>query len=149
MLGTLAKKLRILGFDCSYSATIDDEDILAAAKRQGRVIITKDHQLAVNAAKHDILVVELSVNAEKAQMAEVAEKLGLGKYMFNAGAARCSMCNGNLHEIEKERIIDKIPLKTAQNTEIFWICGDCSHIYWVGTHIRNLERFIAEINEKL
>jgi uncharacterized protein with PIN domain len=149
MLGTLAKKLRILGFDCSYSADIDDEDILLAAKRQGRIIITKDRQLAINATKHDVLIVELSVNAEKDQMAEIAKKLGLGKYKFDANAARCSMCNGNLHEIKKEQIIDKIPLKTAQNTDVFWICGDCKHIYWEGTHIRNLEKLIAEINEKL
>ncbi|MGI0004181.1 MAG: Mut7-C RNAse domain-containing protein [Candidatus Nitrosotenuis sp.] len=149
MLGTIAKKLRILGFDCRYSATIDDEDILLAAKKEDRAIITKDRQLAINAKKHDILAVDISTYTEKDQMVEIAEKLSLGKYKLDVSNARCSMCNGNLNEIKKEQIADKIPLKTAQNTERFWICNDCKHIYWEGTHIRNLEKLIAEINEKL
>ena len=149
MLGTIAKKLRILGFDCKYSATIDDEDVLLVAKKENRVIITKDRQLATNAKKHDIVAVEISVHTEKDQMIQIAEKLSLGKYKLNADSARCSVCNGDLHAIEKEKIIDKIPLKTAQNTEEFWICSDCKHIYWVGTHIRNLEKLVAEINERL
>jgi len=149
MLGTIAKKLRILGFDCRYSAAIDDEDILLAAKKENRVIITKDHQLAVNAIKHDIMSVELITHNEKDQMIEIAERQSLGKYKFDANNSRCSMCNGNLDTIEKEKIADKIPLKTSQNTERFWVCVDCEHIYWVGTHIRNLETLIAEINEKL
>jgi len=149
MLGTIAKKLRILGFDCRYSAAIDDEDILLVAKKENRVIITKDHQLKVNAVKHDIMSVELHAHTEKDQMIEIAEKQSLGKYKFDVDNSRCSMCNGNLHTIEKEEIADKIPLKTAQNTERFWMCVDCKHIYWVGTHIRNLKILIAEINEKL
>jgi hypothetical protein len=149
MLGTIARKLRILGYDCTYSAIIDDEDILLAAKKESRVIITKDHQLAVNAVKHDIMSVEIHTCAEKDQMIEIAERQGLGKYKFDADNSRCSMCNGNLHVIEKEKIAGNIPPKTAQNTERFWMCADCKHVYWVGTHIRNLEILIAEINEKL
>ncbi len=149
MLGTIAKKLRILGFDCRYSGMIDDEDILLVAKKENRVIITRDRQLAFNAVKHDIVSVEITAHTEKDQLIEIAERQSLGKYKFDADNSRCSMCNGNLHTIEKETIADKIPLKTSQNTERFWVCVDCKHIYWVGTHIRNLETLIAEINEKL
>ncbi|MEM3173101.1 MAG: DUF5615 family PIN-like protein, partial [Candidatus Nitrosotenuis sp.] len=52
MLGTVAKKLRMLGFDCSYWADIEDDDLLAAAKKENRIIITKDTQLANKAKKH-------------------------------------------------------------------------------------------------
>jgi hypothetical protein len=149
MLGTVAKKLRILGFDCKYSATINDEDLILIAKKENRAIITRDHQLAINAKKHDVLTVELSVRAEKDQLIQIAEDLVLGKYEFNADNARCSMCNGDLHEVEKGQVMDKIPQKTAQNTERFWVCDNCKHIYWEGTHIRNLEKLIAEINEKI
>ncbi len=149
MLGTVTKKLRILGFDCKYSATISDEDLVLIAKKENRVIITRDHQLAINAKRHDVLAVELSVRAEKDQMIQIAESLGLGKYEFSADNARCSMCNGDLHEVEKGQVMDKIPQKTAQNTERFWVCDDCKHVYWEGTHIRNLEKLIAEINEKI
>lgn len=149
MLGTIARKLRILGFDCRYSATINDEDVLLLAKREGRIIITRDMPLAANAKKHDIVAVYLTKRVEKEQIVEIAEKLNLGKYAFSEDSARCSMCNGNLRLVEKDQIADKLPPKTAQSTERFWICDDCKHIYWVGTHIRNLEKLISGINEKL
>lgn len=149
MLGTIARKLRILGFDCRYSANINDEDVLLLAKREDRLIITRDQPLATNAKKHDIVSVYLTRREEKDQLAEIAEKLNLGKYSFSEDSARCSMCNGNLHLVKKDQIADKIPPRTAQNTEKFWACDDCKHIYWVGTHIRNLEKLISEINEKL
>ncbi|HET8720337.1 MAG TPA: Mut7-C RNAse domain-containing protein, partial [Candidatus Nitrosotenuis sp.] len=64
MLGTIAKKMRILGFDCKYFDTVGDEDLLIVAKKENRTIITKDNKLADTAAKHDIAVVKVSLQTE-------------------------------------------------------------------------------------
>lgn len=149
MLGTIAKKMRILGFDSKYSAAIDDEDLILLAKKESRTIITKDHQVADNAKKHDILTVDITTHTEKAQLIEIAKKIGFKKYEFNPSSARCPMCNGILHGTEKHQIIDKVPIKIAQNVKEFWVCESCKHIYWEGTHIRNLKKLIAEINDQL
>ncbi len=149
MLGTIAKKMRILGFDSKYSATIDDEDLILLAKKESRTIITKDRQVSDNAKKHDILTVDIVTHTEKEQLVEIAKKIGLKKYEFNPGNARCPVCNGVIHGIEKHQIIDKVPPKIAQNVKEFWVCESCKHIYWEGTHIRNLEKLIAEINGQL
>jgi uncharacterized protein with PIN domain len=149
MLGTIAKKLRILGFDSMYFATIDDEDLILLAKKENRIIVTKDHQVADNAKKHDILIVDITTHTEKDQLIEIAKKIGFKKYEFNSNIARCAICNGILHGVEKHQIIDKVPPKIAQNVKEFWICDDCKHIYWEGTHIRNLEKLITEINDQL
>jgi uncharacterized protein with PIN domain len=149
MLGTVAKKLRMLGFDCSYSADIEDDALLVAAKKQGRIIITKDTQLARKAKKHDIHSIEVVCPTEKEQLVEIAKKLNIKRYQFGASDARCPSCNGILRSIQKTLIIERIPPKISQNVDEFWICQGCSHIYWEGTHIRNLERLIAEINERL
>jgi hypothetical protein len=149
MLGTIAKKMRILGFDSKYFATIDDDDLILLAKKENRAIITKDHQVADNAKKHDILTVDITTHTEKDQLIEIAKKTGFTKYEFNPNIARCPICNGILHGVEKHQIIDKVPPKIAQNVKEFWICEDCKHIYWEGTHIRNLEKLIAEINGQL
>lgn len=149
MLGTVAKKLRMLGFDCSYSSDIEDEDLLVAARREGRIIITKDTQLANKAKKHDIHSVEIVSPTEKEQLIEIAKKLSIKRYQFGASEARCPSCNGILRSIQKTLIVERIPPKISQNVDEFWICQGCNHIYWEGTHIRNLEKLIAEINEHL
>ena len=149
MLGTIAKKLRILGFDSKYFATIDDDDLILLAKKENRTIVTKDHRVADNAKKHDILIVDIATHTEKDQLIEIAKKTGFKKYEFNPNIARCPACNGILHEVAKHQIIDRVPPKIAQNIKEFWICEDCKHIYWEGTHIRNLEKLIAEINGQL
>ena len=45
MLGTLAKWLRILGFDTLYEAGMDDDTILQLANEDGRIIISRDREL--------------------------------------------------------------------------------------------------------
>ena len=43
MLGTLAKWLRIIGFDTSFAdANIEDEKLLRLAKDEERILITRD-----------------------------------------------------------------------------------------------------------
>jgi len=76
MLGTIAKKMRILGFDSKYLATIDDEDLILLAKKENRTIITKDSQVVNNAKKHDILTVDITTYTEKEQLIEIAKKTG-------------------------------------------------------------------------
>jgi hypothetical protein len=147
MLGTIAKKLRMFGFDCKYYSTIDDDDLVLAAKKEMRIIITKDAKLAVNAIQHDIPIIKIQTKTEKEQLIEIAHKIGWPR--FYLAYSRCSLCNGMLEETPKHNIIEKIPPRIAESVEKFWQCKDCLHIYWVGTHIRNMEKLITEVNASL
>ena len=42
MLGRLAKKLRLLGFDVLYDRTFNDNEIIRLSLEQERVILTRD-----------------------------------------------------------------------------------------------------------
>ena len=44
-LGTLARRLRLLGVDCAYSNDADDDELIAAANEQRRVLLTQDRGL--------------------------------------------------------------------------------------------------------
>ena len=145
MLGTIAKKLRIFGFDCRYHCTIQDDDLVLAAKKEERTIITKDVRLATNANQYNITTIHLKTHTEKEQLIEIAHKLDWKK--FDLSYSRCSLCNGILKKVPKQLVIEKIPPKITEHIDEFWKCKDCSHVYWVGTHIRNLEKLIAEIND--
>ena len=45
MLGNIAKKLRLIGYDSKYFSDIDDEKLIDIARNENRIIISKDEEL--------------------------------------------------------------------------------------------------------
>lgn len=149
MFGTIAKKLRIFGFDCKYYSTIEDNSLILIAKNENRIIITRDQQLVAKCKKQNIAIIGIFNSTEKEQIIELARKMNWKRFDLTISNARCSLCNGFLQSISKQQTINKIPEKVAEFVSEFWRCETCEKIYWVGTHIKNLELFISEINDKL
>lgn len=54
MLGKIARKLRMFGFDTIYDPNIDDIDILASAKCKGRIVLTSDRLLFNKCKKNGV-----------------------------------------------------------------------------------------------
>ena len=148
MLGNIAKKLRLLGFDSLYSSSIEDDELLRAAKNENRIILTKDEQLAKKAKKHEITAIFISKENEIDQFLQINEKIKLGKCVVNGNTSRCPVCNNGLSQIEKKDVLNKVPLGVFEKMNDFWICEKCEKIYWEGTHIKNLQKFTAELNER-
>ncbi|MGC8936370.1 MAG: DUF5615 family PIN-like protein, partial [Candidatus Methanomethylicaceae archaeon] len=51
MLGRLARWLRLLGYDTAYDQTLDDEKLIEIAKRENRILLTRDGKLFKRASK--------------------------------------------------------------------------------------------------
>ena len=149
MLGNIAKKLRLLGFDSEYSSDISDEEILLKAKNENRIIITKDGLLTKLAQKQKIPIIELTTTSELEQLSQIFQNLNLKKFVIDGKTTRCSVCNGHLSLIDKDKILNQVPPSVLEKIENFWKCGVCSKIYWEGTHIDRLQKFVVELNEKL
>ena len=45
MLGKLTRWLRMLGQDVEYSTKLSDDELLASAKAEGRILLTRDFEL--------------------------------------------------------------------------------------------------------
>ncbi len=148
MLGNLAKKLRLLGFDSLYSSSIEDDELLRLAKNENRIIITKDEQLANKAKKHEIMAISITKGNEIEQFLQINEGIKLGKCVVNGSTSRCPVCNNELKNIEKKEVSNKVPIGVFENMNEFWICDQCEKIYWEGTHIKNLQKFTTELNER-
>jgi uncharacterized protein with PIN domain len=146
MLGTLAKKLRILGFDCKYFASIKDEEILALAKSDSRTIITKDKLLAQKCKKQNLKIIYLESPSEKEQLIKISKECNL-TYTIDMSNARCTLCNGCLKKIDSSIITLEMPQIT--HVSQFWQCLECKHVYWEGSHIRNLKKFISKVNAEI
>ena len=149
MLGKLAKKLRLLGYDSLYSSNMDDDKIIQLAKNENRILLTKDVPLCHKAKKQQILAVQITSDDEIEQFLEINEKAIFGKCTVGGGSSRCPVCNGELQHIEKNDVSEKVPTGVFENMKDFWKCTKCEKIYWEGTHIKNLQQFTMKLNERL
>jgi len=149
MLGKLAKKLRLFGYDSFYSSSIQDDEIIRLAKNENRILITKDALLSQKAEKQEIRTIQITKNDEIDQFLQINEKEKLGKITVNGSNSRCPVCNGELEYTEKKDVSDKVPTGVFENINDFWKCTKCEKIYWEGTHIKNLQKFTEELNDRL
>jgi hypothetical protein len=149
MLGNLAKKLRILGYDSKYFSSIEDDKLIAIAKNEKRIILTKDEQLTKIAEKQNVGSVLIRGNDELEQIAQINAKIKLDRFVMDTNNSRCIVCNGNLQSTEKYRIIGKVPEGILEREEKFWMCDSCKKIYWEGTHFAKLQEFVNKLNNRL
>ena len=149
MLGKLAKKLRLLGYDTVYSSDKDDNELIQIAKNEKRILITKDVQLSKKSTKNQVKTIELTGMDEIEQFIQINEKINLGKLLVKGSNSRCTLCNGVLEITEKKLIQNSLPKGVLDNTDEFWKCKNCKKIYWEGSHITNLQKFLEKLNDKL
>jgi uncharacterized protein with PIN domain len=132
MLGTLAKWLRIMGYDTTYDKDRTDGEIAASAKRDDRALLTRDKMLARMVGKAGLYIVS---DVIEEQVSQVVEAYGLE---FDESFTRCAVCNGVLSRISKEEAEGEVPERSLSMTEEFFRCRGCSKVYWKGTHWKNI-----------
>jgi uncharacterized protein with PIN domain len=141
MLGTLAKWLRIYGFDTFYeNSKISDEKLIEISKDEKRVLISRDKELIQIAKRENIKTIELKTIDIDEQIKAVLKDMKFDKSQI---LSRCIICNSEVNEINKNEIKDKVPKKVFENNEEFWFCNICKKIYWKGSHY---EKMIGKIN---
>lgn len=140
MLGKLAKRLRLLGFDVVYPKITADSMIVKISKEENRIILTRDNGIARIKGLNVILIKSKKLDI---QIKEVFQK---GKFPLNKNLmfTRCSVCNNPADPIEKEKIKSKVPPLIYKMFEDFTYCPKCDKVYWKGTHY---EKIIQELRE--
>ena len=136
MLGRLAKRLRLLGFDVLYDRTLDDNAIIRLSLEEGRVILTRDTGLAARPlASNNIFVKSDDV---RQQIEQVLSMLPLDEPAVPL--TRCSACNHPLAETSKAEIRDFVPGYVYEKYNIFLKCSSCGRVYWRGTHVTRMAK---------
>lgn len=133
MLGRLAKWLRFLGHDTLYLRE-DDDQLLAIAKEEGRVLLTRDTHLLKHRPAVRILFIQSDHVFE--QLKQVIEELDL--HVEGAGS-RCMRCNVPLESLEKAQAEDLVPDFIFKTHQVFSRCPSCQRIYWPGSHFQRME----------
>ncbi|AFS82023.1 Mut7-C RNAse domain-containing protein [Candidatus Nitrosopumilus sediminis] len=145
MLGNIARKLQIFGYDSEYKSNIDDLELIKKAKNEQRIIISKDRELIIKAKKQGIISVHITKENEIEQFLEILEQISLELDAVSGDRARCTKCNSLTSQIDKSNISDKIPQKVSEFNDKFWKCNNCDQIYWEGTHIKKMQEFLEKI----
>ncbi len=140
-LGKLASSLRLLGFDTLYRNDYDDEELAEISAFQQRILLTRDKGLLMRS----LVVYGYYVRATnpEQQVIEVMRRYNLfGKVL---PFQRCIRCNGLLEPVSKETILDQLPQKTRLEIDEFHRCGECSQVYWRGSHYERMQQFIEGV----
>ncbi|HTP01784.1 MAG TPA: Mut7-C RNAse domain-containing protein [Anaerolineales bacterium] len=142
-LGRLKSHLRMLGYDCLYETSYDDEQLLQLALAEDRVLLTRDRRLLMHKAlQRGYLVRSLE---PMQQFQEVVRRYSLIRWI--RPFQRCIRCNHLLEPVEKQVIIDRLEPLTKLYFDEFHICPACRRIYWKGSHFEKMERMIAALQE--
>ena len=150
MLGSLARKLRIFGFDTLYIAHVHDDQILKLGIEQDRIILTADRELfkrIVKAKAKGILVSSAADDLE--DLAHILAKNRITSVDMHSIGSRCSMCNGILARKKSEQIKDSVPGKVAKYHSKFYQCMECGKVYWEGGHFQRIKALAKSVDFKL
>ncbi|MBM3285061.1 MAG: hypothetical protein FJY81_04250 [Candidatus Aminicenantes bacterium] len=142
MLGKLAKWLKILGFDVAYFSKAEDEDLLSLARKEGRLLLTRDHQLRDKAGR-DIRILLVASENWREQLVQVLGEFNLRPLV--RPYSRCIDCNVELKTLPKSRAKNLVAPFVYEKAASFAICPDCGRIFWQGTHFEDMEKKIEEI----
>ena len=140
-LGTLARRLRLLGFDTWYREHADDDELAAVSAVDERILLSRDLGLL----KRSIVVHGAWVRATDPdrQVLEVVDRCCLGSRL--APFTRCLRCNGLLQPAGADRVAAAVPADARRRHESFHECADCHQVYWRGSHATALDAVVDAV----
>jgi uncharacterized protein with PIN domain len=148
MLGKLSRWLRMLGQDVLYFTELSDSELLELAKKETRVLLTKDLELYKRATVRGIEAFFVEGKTESDQLAELAQRYTL-TLVVDMEKSHCPVCNGKLNATLKEQLMSELEKNTLTYYDKFWKCPNCGQVYWQGAHWRQITKTLNEAKEKL
>ncbi|MFI6150378.1 Mut7-C RNAse domain-containing protein [Streptomyces sp. NPDC051109] len=142
-LGTLARRMRLLGVDTAYeNEDIGDPALATRSAAEQRVLLSRDRGLLRRRELFAGAYV-YSDNPDE-QLRDV-----LGRFApALAPWTRCTACNGSLREADKDSVGDRLESGTHRSYDVFAQCTACERVYWRGAHHARLERIVSEAVEE-
>ena len=138
-LGTLARYLRLLGFDTRYDNHSGDAELVRRSVAERRILLSRD----VGLLKHKVLTRAHYVRATDParQLEEIVRALDLGRRI--RPFTRCMRCNGRLRRMAVGSVAGQVPARVLATQSRFVHCTSCGRVYWPGTHFDRLARIVA------
>ena len=139
MVGKLARRLRLAGYDTLYFKHIDDGQMVTRARTEERIIVTRDRKLADKFHLENVYIVGSEVPAEQFRQVVKAFDLDVKSEAFS----RCLECNELLVPAKKEDHKAEIPPRVYRLHNTFFRCPGCKKLYWRGSHYARLKEMLS------
>jgi uncharacterized protein len=127
-LGTLARRLRLVGMDVAYANDRDDDALIAQANGERRVLLTQDRGL-LRRRKLWLGAYVRGADPDD-QLRDVLDRFA----PVLAPWTRCTACNGVLAPARKADVESSLRAGTRRTYHEFARCTACGHVYWRGAH---------------
>jgi uncharacterized protein len=132
-LGTVARRLRLVGVDAAYDRDADDDQLIDRANAERRVLLTQDRRLL---RRHRLwLGGYVRGTRPDDQFADVLSRFAPPL----APWTRCTACNGLLVPAAKADVASQLQPGTRHTYDSFSRCVSCGRIYWRGAHSGRLQ----------
>jgi len=135
-LGTLARRLRLLGLDTAYERHADDDTLVEVSLTEDRVLLTRDrgllHRRALRWGAH------VGSQRPDEQVREVLDRFAPPLRPWT----RCPACNGTLVDVPKDEVAAELPEGTRRCYQTFRRCRRCGKVYWRGAHDERLRGIV-------
>jgi uncharacterized protein with PIN domain len=145
MLGTLAKRLRLLGIDTVYLNDAHNGELKYLTRSQDRILLTRDVNLAGVLGDHAWLVTGRGVREELLSITERLAPFGDKIIPFS----RCLDCNEPLTTIQASETGGKVPPYILSSKTHFSRCSSCGKVFWEGTHRKRMVEEVKWMREQL
>jgi uncharacterized protein with PIN domain len=143
MLGGLARWLRAAGYDASCQAHIADWDLIRLARREGRILLSSDTGIfrigIIRDGDRPALFIPHGLSRLE-QLAFVLNRLDL-----RPREPRCMACGGELGEMPKEQVRDRVPPRSFAWVEHVYECRRCGRLFWQGTHWQRIAAALQSV----
>lgn len=139
MLARLARLLRAAGYD-TYLASGGEPDraLLHIAVEEGRILLTRDKQLA-EAAPESVLIEGRGVEEEARSLTR-----GVCLDWDFAPFTRCVMDNARLREATVDEVA-RMPQAAQDKPGPFRACPACGRLYWPGSHVQRMGARLSDL----
>jgi uncharacterized protein with PIN domain len=146
MLGKLTRWLRMLGHNVKYSNKLDDAQLIAIAKKERRILLTRDLELYQQATAKGVQAFYIDGKTEAEKLAKLAQKFGIN-LEIDMAVSRCPKCNAKVKPTSKEKVKEKVEESTFNFYNNYWECPKCGQIYWQGAHWTRIRKTLEEAKE--
>jgi uncharacterized protein len=135
-LGTLARRLRLVGVDAAYANDAADDALIEQANSDQRVLLTQDRGLLRRRRLH--LGAYVRNARPDDQLLDVLSRFAPPL----APWTRCTACNSPLIPAPKSEVEPRLEPGTRRTYQVFSECGSCGRVYWRGAHAAHLQSIV-------
>ena len=137
-LASLARRLRFLGYDVVTLAGARLEELFAAARRDGRTVLTLS-------ARHPRRWADVpAIPVARGNEAEAVRRLAAAFEPSGPPFSRCGGCGSALERRHAVEAHGEVPGRVLRSAAPLRHCPGCGRWFWEGTHVARIREWLEQ-----